>query len=180
MFVRTVIPSAVGDGAQGQFTTPKNRFLPTVVARVFSRGKLTVLDGREGWQMSLRTAPMQESADSQASGAGGKTRPIAVDRRCALQLTVIRGSCSGAGTAYKHLVYLHLTERVRDATNAKSRLPEAGKRHPVDAKRGVVVDHHRRPIESRVRMHRQGEIAREYRRLECDRQRVRAGDGFIE
>ena len=57
--------------AQGLSTVPRSR------PRATAGGESGVLDGREGWQTSMRTAAMRLLADAQPIDMVGKTRPQA-------------------------------------------------------------------------------------------------------
>ena len=74
---------------------------------------------------------------------------------------------------------LHVAEGARDAADAETRLAQPGERHPLDAKRRVIVQHDRRSVEPRVGLHRGSIVADEDGSLEGPRQCVGPLDGFL-
>ena len=74
------------------------------------------------------------------------------------------------GARHDQLFHLHIVNGVEDTANAKPRLPKSRERHPVDAKGGMVVDHHRGGVDTRRRPQRGIDVARKHGGLKGSRQ----------
>jgi hypothetical protein len=79
----------------------------------------------------------------------------------------------------KRLLNLHVVHRVVDAADAVAGMFETGKRHPVDAKGGVFVDHNSTCVEPPKSVHGYVDIAGANSSLERKGQSIRSRNCIV-